>query len=156
MGNCKSDGDGVGGHNGDDDGDCNDDSHGKGDNDKGRVASSCASNVQRYGRGDTLPSPPWTQRKVHSLVLRHGGDTAKSVSSPSRGRVPHSSPWILFLFFYLQLLFSLLNNPLFAPCIIQALKNAVSPLMLYLLFSSKNTVSLLTTFCQGKPGQGLQ
>ncbi len=48
--------------------------------------------------GDTLPSPPWTQRKVHSPVLRHGGDTAKSVSSLSRGRVPDSSPWIAFLF----------------------------------------------------------
>ncbi len=68
-----------------------------------------------------------------------------------------------FFVYYLQLLFSLLNNPLFAPHIIQVLKNPVSPLMLYLLHSSKNTVSLLTiypssycTFCQGKPGQGLQ
>jgi hypothetical protein len=68
-----------------------------------------------------------------------------------------------FFFFFLQLLFSLLNNPLFAPHIIQALKNPVSPLTLYLLHSSKNPVSLLTiypgsycTFCQGKPGQGLQ
>ncbi len=26
----------------------------------------------------------------------HGGDTAKSVCSPSRGRVPNSSPWIVF------------------------------------------------------------
>jgi hypothetical protein len=61
------------------------------------------------------------------------------------------------------LLFSLLNNPLFAPCIIQVLKNPVSPLALYLLHSSKNPVSLLRiypgsycTFCQGKLGQGLQ
>ncbi len=59
--------------------------------------------------------------------------------------------------------FSLLNNPLFAPRIIQVLKNPVSPLTLYLLHFSKNPVSLLTiypgsyrTFCQGKPGQGLQ
>jgi hypothetical protein len=37
--------------------------------------------------------------------------------------------------FFLQLLFSLLNNPLFVPCIIQALKNPVSPLTLYLLHS---------------------
>ena len=43
----------------------------------------------------------------------------------------------------LQLLFSLLNNPLFVPRIIQALKNPVSPLTLYLLHSSKNPVSLL-------------
>jgi hypothetical protein len=69
----------------------------------------------------------------------------------------------LFFVYYLQLLFSLLNNPLLAPHIIQALKNPVSPLMLYLLHSSKNPVSLLMVypssycpFCQGKPGQGLQ
>ncbi len=69
----------------------------------------------------------------------------------------------LLLFFFLQLLFSLLNNPLFAPRIIQVLKNLVSPLTLYLLHSSKNPISLLMiypgsycTFCQGKPGQGLQ
>jgi hypothetical protein len=47
-----------------------------------------------------------------------------------------------FFVYYLQLLFSLLNNPLFAPRIIQALKNPVSSLMLYLLYSSKNLVSL--------------
>ena len=67
---------------------------------QGRVASSCAGNVQRYGRGNTLPPPPWTQRKVHSPVLLHGGDTAKSVCSPSRGRVPDSSPWIVFCSFF--------------------------------------------------------
>jgi hypothetical protein len=152
VSNCK--GDGNGNHNGN--------SHGKGDNDKRRVASSCVGNVQRCGRGNTLPPHPWTQRKVHSPALHHGGDTVKSVSSPSRGRVPDSSPWIVFIYF-LQLMFSLLNNPLFAPPIIQALKNTVSPLMLYLLHSSKKPVSLLTiypgsycTLCQGKPGQGLQ
>jgi hypothetical protein len=69
----------------------------------------------------------------------------------------------LFFVYFLQLLFRLLNNPLFTPRIIQALKNPVSPLMLYLLHPSKNPVSLLTiypssycTFCQGKPEQGLQ
>jgi hypothetical protein len=71
----------------------------------------------------------------------------------------------LFFVYFLQLPFILLNNPLLAPHIIQALKNPVSPLTLYLLHSSKNPipVSLLTiylgfycTFCQGKPGQGLQ
>ncbi len=163
MGNSNGDGDGVGDNDGDGNGNRNGDGHGEGNDDKGRVASSCAGDVQRYGRGDTLPPPPWTQRKVCSPALRHGGDTAKSVSSLSRGRVPDSSPWILFYYYYLQLLFSLLNNPLFAPCIIQALKNPVSPVMLYLLHSSKNPISLLTTypcsyctFCQGKPGQGLQ
>jgi hypothetical protein len=163
MGNGNGNGDRVGNDNGDGSNDCNGDGHGKGDDDKGRVASSCAGNVQHYGRGNTLPPPPWTQRKVHSPALHHGGDTAKSVYSLSRGRVPDSSPWILFFVYYLQLLFSLLNNPLFAPRIIQALKNPVSPLTLYFLHSSKNPVSLLTiypssycTFCQGKPGQGLQ
>ncbi len=98
MGNGNGEGDEVGNDNGDGNGDRNGDSHSKGDDGEGKVASSCAGDVQRYGRGDTLPPPPWTQRKVHSPVLHHGGDTAKSVSSLSRGRVPDSSPWILFLF----------------------------------------------------------
>ncbi len=96
MGNGNGDGNGVANNNGDDDGNCNGDGHGKVDDDEGRVASSCAGDVQRYGRGDTLPPPPWTQRKVHSPVLHHGVYTAKSVSSLSRGRVPDSSLWILF------------------------------------------------------------
>ncbi len=98
MGNRDSDGDGVGNGNGDGNGNHNGNGHGEGDDDNGRVASSCASNVQHYGRGNTLPPPPWTQRKVHSPALCHGGDTAKSVSSLSRGGVPDSSPLILFLF----------------------------------------------------------
>jgi hypothetical protein len=39
------------------------------------------------------------------------------------------------LFYALQVLFSLLNNPLFVPRIIQALKSPVSPVTLYLLHS---------------------
>ncbi len=96
MGNGNGDGDGVGNNDGDGDSDCIGDGHGEGNDDEGRVASSCASNVQRYGRGDTLPPPPWTQMKVHSPVLHHGGDTAESVSSLLRGRVPDSLPWIIF------------------------------------------------------------
>jgi hypothetical protein len=96
MGKGNGNGDEVGNNDGDGNSDCNGNGHGKGDDDKGRVASSCASDVQRYGRGDTLPPLPWTQRKVHSPALRHGGDTAKCVSSLSRGRVPDSSPWIVF------------------------------------------------------------
>jgi hypothetical protein len=98
MGDGNGDGNGVGDDDGDGNGNHNGNGHGEGEDDKGRVASSCAGDVQRYGRGDTLPPPPSTQRKVHSPALHHGGDTAKSVSSPSRGRVPDSSPWILFLF----------------------------------------------------------
>ena len=78
MGNGNGDDDGVVNNDKDGDGDWNGDGHGKGDNDKGRVASSCASDVQHYGRGNTLPLPPWTQRKLHSPVLHHKGDTAKS------------------------------------------------------------------------------
>jgi hypothetical protein len=98
IGDGNGDGNKVSNNDGDGDSDCNGDGHGEGNDDEGRVASSCAGNVQRYGRGNTLPPPPWTQRKVHSPVLHHGGDTAKSVSSLSRGRAPDSSQWILFLF----------------------------------------------------------
>jgi hypothetical protein len=56
----------------------------------------CLFMCRQCAAGDTLPPPPQTQRKVHSPALRHGGDTAKSVSSLSRGRVPDSSPWIVF------------------------------------------------------------
>ncbi len=96
MGGNDGDGDGVGNGDGDGNSNRNGDGDGKGDNDKGRVASSCARDVQHCGRGNTLPPPPWTQRKVHSPALHHGGDTAKSVCSLSRRRVPDSSPWILF------------------------------------------------------------
>ena len=85
MGNGNSNGDGVNNNDGDGDGDCNGNGHGKGDDDKGRVASSCAGNVQHYGRGNTLPPPPWTQRKVHSPALHHGGDTAKECLLPFIG-----------------------------------------------------------------------
>jgi hypothetical protein len=101
------------------------------------------------------------KRKVHSPPLRHGGDTLR-VFAPLQGGGFLTAHHRFFFDYFLQLLFSLLNNLLFAPRIIQALKNPVSPLMLYLLHSSKNPVSLLTiypsfycTFCQGKPGQGL-
>jgi hypothetical protein len=91
------------------------------------------------------------------------GVTLLRVFAPLQGGGFLTAHYGFFFVNYLQLLFSLLNNPLFAPHIIQALKNLVSPLTLYLLHSSKNPVSLLTiypgfycTFCQGKPGQGLQ
>ncbi len=32
-------------------------------------------------------------------LIHHGGDTAKSVCSPSRGRVANSSPWIVLCLF---------------------------------------------------------
>jgi hypothetical protein len=93
-GNGPSDGDGDG------DGDGNGDGHGEGNHYTGRVASSCGRDVQHFWMGDTLPPPPWTQRKVHQPALHHGGDTAKSVCSPSRGKVSDSSPWIVFCLFF--------------------------------------------------------
>jgi hypothetical protein len=91
------------------------------------------------------------------------GETVLRVFAPLQGGGFLTAHHGLFFVYFLQLLFSLLNNPLFAPCTIQALKNPVSPLTLYLLHFSKNPVSLLMiypssycTFCQGKPGQGLQ
>ncbi len=88
MDNGNGDGDKVGDDDGDGNGYCNGNGHGEGGDDESRVAFSSAGNVQRYGRGNTLPPPPDTQRKVHTPALHHGGDTAKSVSSLSRGRVP--------------------------------------------------------------------
>jgi hypothetical protein len=69
------------------------------------VAAMCSA----FGGATPCLHPHGHKRKC----MHHGGDTAKSVCSPSRGRVPDSSPWIVFCL--LQLLFSLLNNPLFAP-----------------------------------------
>jgi hypothetical protein len=62
-GDGDGDGDGVGKGDGDGNGDGNGDGHGKGDHYKGRVASSCGGDVQRFWMGDTLPPPPWTQGK---------------------------------------------------------------------------------------------
>jgi hypothetical protein len=157
-----SDGDSNGDGNGGSDGNCNGNSHGDGNNDKGRVATSCANDVQRCGRGNTLPPPPWTQRKVHSPALHHGGDTAKSVCSLSRGRVPDSSPWIVFcLFFTTTVQFT--EQPSVCPLHYSGaqelcqLIDALPPPLL------QEPISLLTiypgsycTFCQGKPRQGLQ
>ncbi len=143
--NSNGNGDGDGKGEGEGNGNCNGNVHRDGNDDKGRVASSCAGNVQHCSRGNTLPPPPWTQRKVHSPGLHHEGDTAKSVCSLSRGKVPDSSPWIVVVYF-LHLLFSLLNNPLFDPRIIQVLNNPVSLLMLYLLYSSQNPISLLMIY----------
>jgi hypothetical protein len=100
YGSIDSNSNGDGDSNGDSDGNCNGNGPGDGNNDEGRVTSSCAGDVQRCGRGNTLPPPPWTQRKVHSPALHHGSDTAKSVCSLSRGRVPDSSPWIVFFVYF--------------------------------------------------------
>ncbi len=89
--------------------------------------------------------------------------TLLKVFAPFQGGGFQTAHHGLFFCLILQLLFSLLNNPLFNPRIIQVLKNPVSLLMLYLFHSSKNPSSLSTiypnsycTCCQGKSGQSLQ
>jgi hypothetical protein len=101
MGNGNGNGDGVGDNDGNGNGDRNCNGHSKGDNDKGRVAFSCAGNVQCYGRGDTLPPPPWTQRKVHSPALHHGG-TLLRVFPPFQGGeflTAHHGLFLLFIIY---------------------------------------------------------
>jgi hypothetical protein len=74
------------------------------------------------------------------------GVTLLRVFAPLQGGEFLTAHHGLFFVYFLQLMFSLLNNPLFAPCIIQALKNPVSQLTLNLLHFSKNPVSLLTIY----------
>ncbi len=122
------------------------------------VAAMCSA----FGGGTPCLHPHGHKGKcIHQRCVM--GVTLLRVFAPLQGGVFLTAHHGLVFVYFLQLLFSLLNNPLFAPPIIQALKNPVSLLTLYLLHSSKNPVSLLTiypssycTFCQGKPRQGLQ
>jgi hypothetical protein len=158
KGNC--DGDGDGNSDGDGNGNGNGNGHGKGNHYKEGVASSCGGNVQCFFEGRHLSSTPMDTNKSACIM----GVTLLVVFAPLQWGGFLTAHHGLFFVYFLLLLFSLLNNPLFAPPrIIQALKNPVSWLTLYLLHSSKHPFSLLTiypgfycTFCQGKPGQGLQ
>ncbi len=92
------------------------------------------------------------------------GATLQRVFAPLQGGGFLTANHGLFFVYYLQLLFSLLNNPLFAPShysgaqepFCQPIDALPSPLL-------QEPVSLLTIypgsyciFCQGKPGQGMQ
>jgi hypothetical protein len=70
--------------------------------------------------------------RIHQRCVM--GVMLQSVFAPFQGGGFLTAHHVLF-FYFLQLLFSLLNNPLFIPRINQALKNPVSPLMLYLFHS---------------------
>jgi hypothetical protein len=84
MGNGNGDGDGVGDDDGDGNGNCNGNCHGKGDDDEGRVASSCTGNVQRYGRGDTWLHPHGHKGKcIHQRCVM--GVTLLRVFPPFKG-----------------------------------------------------------------------
>ncbi len=111
CGNGNGDGnrDGNSDHNDNRDGDGNSDDDGNGNGNNDVVITKTLSRVgclymcrqcATLWQGQRLASPPWTQMSVHCPVLRHGGATAKSVCSISRGRDPESSSWIVFLYFF--------------------------------------------------------
>ncbi len=151
YGDVDSNGDWVSDGNGDGSGDCNGNGHTVGNNDKGRVASLCASNVQCCGRGNTFPPPLWTQQKcIHQRWIM--GVTLLKVFAPFQGGGFLTTHHGLYFVYFLQLLFSLLNNPMFTPCIIQVLKNTVSPLALYLLHW-RSTPAPIALFVKVSPGR---
>jgi hypothetical protein len=172
MGDWDSggDGDGDGNSNGSDDGNGVGDRVGKGNGKKMATARATmkegsplhvAAMCSAFGRAEPCLHPHGHKESA-SPVLHHGVIRQK-VFAPCQGVGFPTASHGLFIVYFLQLMFSLLSNPLFAHHIIQALKNPVMSLVFYLFHSSKNSVSLLTiypgffcTFCQGKPGQGMQ
>jgi hypothetical protein len=162
MGDCDGNGDGDGNGNGDGDSNGNGNGHGKGSHYREGLPLHVTEMCSAFGGATPCLHPHGHKGKcIHQRCIM--GVTLLRVFAPLQGGGFLTAHHELFFVYFLQLLLSLLNNPLFAPCIIQALKNPVSRLMLYLLHSSKNTVSLLTiypgsycTFCQGWPRQGLQ
>jgi hypothetical protein len=165
MGDCKGNGDGngngVGNSNGDGVGNGNGNGHGKGDHYKERLPLHVVEMCNAFGGVTPCLHPHGHKGKcIHQRCVM--GVTLLRVFAPLQGGGFLTAHHGLFFVYFLQLLFSLLNIPLFAPRIIQAL-NSVSRLTLYLLHSSNNTVSLLMIypgsyciFCHSKPGQGLQ
>ncbi len=101
MGDGNGNGNGVG--NGDVDGNGNriGNGHGKGNHYKGRVASSCAGNVQRCGMGDTLPPPHGCKGKcIHERCFM--GVTLLRVFDPLQGGgflTAHHGLFFLFIFY---------------------------------------------------------
>ncbi len=72
--------------------------------------------------GRHLASTPMDTKESACIM----GVTLLRVFAPLQGGEFLSAHHGLFFVYFLQLLFSLLNHPLFAPRIIQALKNPVS------------------------------
>jgi hypothetical protein len=64
---------------------------------------------------------------IHQCCIM--GVTLLRVFAPLQGGGFLTAHHGLFFVYFLQLLFSLLNNPLFTPCTIQVLKNPVGPLI---------------------------
>ena len=91
--------------------------------------------------------PPWHKEGYTAQGWAMGGATAKSCLPFFRGRDPDSTRWI-GMFYSFQLSLQSTKITLCSPTPIQIPKNPINLLMIY--------SSSYCTFCQGKPGQGLQ
>ncbi len=100
MGNCNGDGNGdsdvVGDGDGDGDGNRNGDGRGMVTMAKSGLPLHVAAMCNAFGGATPCLHPHGHKQKC----MHHGGDTAKSVCSTSKGRVPDSSPWIVFCLFF--------------------------------------------------------
>jgi hypothetical protein len=94
-----------------DDGDGNGNGHGKGNHYKGKVATSCGRQCAVLLERRYLASTPM-DKKESACVM---GMTLLRVFAPLQGGGFLTAHHGLFFVYFLQLLFSLLNNPLFAP-----------------------------------------
>jgi hypothetical protein len=104
YGDVNSNDDSKGDGNGDSNGDCNGDGNGDGNNDKGRVASSCAGNVRRCGRGKPCLHPHGHKGKcIHQRCVM--GVTLLRVFAPFQGGEFLTDHHGLFFVYILQLLF---------------------------------------------------
>jgi hypothetical protein len=140
YGNVNSNGDGDGNCDGEGDGDCNGDVHGNAIMTKGGLPLYVAAICSIVAGATPCLHPHGHKGKcIHQRCVM--GVTLLRVFAPFEGGGFLTGHHGLLFVYFLQLLFNLLNNPLLAPRIIQALKKPVSPLMLFLLHSSKNPVS---------------
>jgi hypothetical protein len=113
-GNGNGNGDGVGDGDEDGNGDGNGDCHGKGNRYKGRVASSVAEMWSTFGGTTPCLHPHRHKGKcIHQRCIM--GVTLLSVFASLQGGGFLTAHHELFFVYFLQLLFSLLNNPLFVP-----------------------------------------
>jgi hypothetical protein len=118
MGDCDGNDngydDGVGNGNGDGDGDGNGGGHGKGNHYKEGLPLHVAEMCSAFGGATPCLHPHKHKGKcIHQRCIM--GVTLQRVFPPFQGGVFLTARHGLFFVYFLQLLFSLLNNPLFAP-----------------------------------------
>jgi hypothetical protein len=108
--------------------------------------------------GQHLASTPMDTNESACVM----GVTLLRVFAPLQGGGFLTAQHGLFFVDFLQLLFSLLNNPLFAPPHYSGAQepsqpiDALPPPLLQEPHQPIDNLPQLCTFCQGKPGQGLQ